>query len=79
MLLWTVRKTHARNGWFARLVETIRSGMAGSGTFGPSSLKLGSGLPSMFEIQDIFSFLLLAVSVTVSVRATVRTSSIHDE
>lgn len=27
--------------------------MAGSGTFGPSSLKLGSGLPSMFEIQDI--------------------------
>ncbi len=50
---WKVCETHARNGWFARLVETIRSGMAGSGTFGPSSLKLGSGLPSMFVIQDM--------------------------
>lgn len=46
-------KTHFKNGWFARLVETIRSGMAGSGTLGPSSLKLGSGFPSGFVIQDI--------------------------
>lgn len=46
-------RTHAKKGWFARLVETMRFGMAGSGTLGPSSLKLGSGLPSMFVIQDM--------------------------
>jgi|SRR6266850_2277830 len=45
--------THARKGRFARLVETMRFGMAGSGTFGPSSVKLGSGLPSGFDIQDM--------------------------
>lgn len=56
--LGKTQKTHARNGWFARFVETMRFGMAGSGTFGPSSLKLGSGLPSVFANQDMMMELL---------------------
>jgi len=44
--------------------------MAGSGAFGPSFLKLGSGLPSMFDIQDMFFlfFFVVDVSCSVSVR-----------
>jgi hypothetical protein len=56
-------ETYFRNGWFARLVETIRFGMAGSGTLGPSSLKLGSGFPSMFVIHDM---LVVVLQVLVS-------------
>ena len=48
-----IQRAHARKGRFARFVETIRFGMAGSGTFGSSSLKLGSGLPSIFANQDM--------------------------
>jgi hypothetical protein len=48
-----VQRTHARKGRFARFVDTMRFGMAGSGTFGSSSLKLGSGLPSIFANQDM--------------------------
>ena len=64
-------ETHARNGWFARLVETIRSGMAGSGTLGPSSLKVGSGLPSMLAIQDMIEC-AVSESGWVSQRARAR-------
>ena len=57
--LGKIQGTHARKGRFARFVETMRFGMAGSGTFGSSSLKLGSGLPSIFANQDMMMQLLL--------------------
>jgi hypothetical protein len=67
-----MQRTHARKGLFARFVETIRFGMAGSGTFGPSSVKLGSGLPSGFDIQDMGAVVAAwTLDVKVAVTCTI--------
>lgn len=49
-------RTYDKKGLFAFLVDTIRLGIDGSATLGESSLKFGSGLPSMFVSQDMFNY-----------------------